>query len=104
MQTKRWVDITCPRIQPDFKVGDKMTVKDTVNKESEAEVMDVTIRENCLKILIHYVGWSTKWYTHTHTHLHSDTHTYTDVHAHTHTHTHTYTHIHTQGRISPGKV
>jgi hypothetical protein len=98
----RWVDTTCPRIQPDFKVGDKMTVKDTVNKESEAEVMDVTIRENCLQILIHYVGWSTKWYTHTRTHIHmhtyKDTHTHTqDIHTHIHTYTGTHTHIHTQG-------
>ena len=49
------------RIQPSYAVGDRLTVLDSVNKESECVVLDVAVKENQLKLLIHYVGWTDKW-------------------------------------------
>ena len=49
------------RIQPHYSIGDKLTVIDSVNKESEAVVMDVQVKDNQLKLFIHYVGWTEKW-------------------------------------------
>ena len=49
------------RIQPQYTIGDKLTVIDSVNKESEAVVMDVQVKDNQLKLFIHYVGWTEKW-------------------------------------------
>jgi hypothetical protein len=56
-----WVEVDSKRIQPSYAVGDKLTVLDSVNKESECVVMDVQVKENQLKLLIHYIGWGEKW-------------------------------------------
>ena len=57
------------RIQPHYNVGDKLTVIDSVNKESEAVVMDVQVKDNQLKLFIHYVGWMDKSAQHSHSAL-----------------------------------
>jgi hypothetical protein len=56
----QWVSVDSPRIQPKFFVGERLLLKDSVGKDSEALVREVAIRENALKILVHYVHWSSK--------------------------------------------
>ena len=56
-----WVSVDSKRIQPKFSVGEKLTVKDTCQKDSEAQVLEVAIKDNQLKIFIHYIAWSDKW-------------------------------------------
>ena len=53
--------MSSPRIQPDFKVGERLTIVDSVGQESEAVVKEAAIRENALKIFVSYPGWSTRW-------------------------------------------
>ena len=55
-----WCEVDSKRIQPHYSIGDKLTVIDSVNKESEAVVMDVQVKDNQLKLFIHYVGWTEK--------------------------------------------
>jgi len=56
-----WVEVSSKRIQPKFVVGERLWLRDSVNKEAEAQVIEVAIRDNQLKILVHYVAWSSKW-------------------------------------------
>lgn len=39
------------------QVGDRLTVLDSVGKDCEVVVVEQAIRENALKILVHYIGW-----------------------------------------------
>lgn len=55
------VEIGSARIQPHYDIGDKILLLDSVQKESEAMVEDIQIRENQLKLLVNYIGWSSKW-------------------------------------------
>ena len=55
------MEVDSKRIQPSYAVGDKLVVLDSVNKESEVVVMDVQVKENQLKLLLHYIGWGDKW-------------------------------------------
>lgn len=56
-----WVEVGSKRIQPQWCVNDRLTVLDSIGKETSAVVTEVSIIQNQLKIYIHFPGWSEKW-------------------------------------------